>query len=247
MTSPTPEPILLAWSGGKDSALALAALQADPAYDVVALLTTFSEEAQATQMHRVPVALLQAQADALGLPLHAVHVPLDPANTIYEARMQAALEHFQARGVNTCAFGDLFLEDIRAYREGNLARIGMQALFPLWDLDTPALARRFIADGFQALSFASTRPTCRKRWPGMPTTRPSWTRCRPASIPAAKTGSSTASSSTGQTSASRWPSHPASASPRATSAGTASRHPPGKVVGRASADGVGRRQGLMLK
>ena len=151
MTSPIPEPVLLAWSGGKDSALALAALQADPAYEVVALLTTFSEEAQATQMHRVPAALLQAQADALGLPLHAVHVPLDPTNTIYEARMQAALEHFQAQGVNTCAFGDLFLEDIRAYREENLARIGMQALFPLWELDTSALARRFIDEGFRAI------------------------------------------------------------------------------------------------
>ena len=151
MTPSAPQPVLLAWSGGKDSALALAALQADPQYEVVALLTTFSEEAQQTQMHRVPAALLQTQADALGLPLHAVHVPLDPANTIYEARMQAALEHFQAQGVNACAFGDLFLEDIRAYRERNLARIGMQAVFPLWELDTPALARRFVAQGFKAI------------------------------------------------------------------------------------------------
>ena len=151
MTPSAPQPVLLAWSGGKDSALALAALQADPQYEVVALLTTFSEEAQQTQMHRVPAALLQAQADALGLPLHAVHVPLDPANTIYETRMQAALEHFQSQGVNACAFGDLFLEDIRAYRERNLARIGMQAVFPLWELDTPALARRFVDQGFKAI------------------------------------------------------------------------------------------------
>lgn len=151
MTTATPRPVLLAWSGGKDSALALAALQADPDFEVAALLTTFSEEAQQTQMHRVPAALLQAQAAALDLPLHAVSVPLDPTNTVYEARMQAALEHFQRQGVHTCAFGDLFLEDIRAYREQNLDRIGMQALFPLWERETLALARRFIAQGFKAI------------------------------------------------------------------------------------------------
>lgn len=151
MTPPTPQPILLAWSGGKDSALALAALQSSPNHEVVALLTTFSEETNQTQMHHVPAALIQAQADALGLPLHSVEVPLDPVNTIYESRMQAALEHFQNQGVNGCAFGDLFLEDIRAYRERNLAQIGMQALFPLWELDTPTLARRFIAEGFKAI------------------------------------------------------------------------------------------------
>jgi uncharacterized protein (TIGR00290 family) len=151
MTPSTPQPVLLAWSGGKDSALALAALQANPDYEVAALLTTFSEEARQTQMHRVPAAMIQAQANALDLPLHSVTVPLDPANTTYESRMQAALEHFQGQGVNACAFGDLFLEDIRAYREQNLARIGMQALFPLWALDTPTLARRFIAEGFKAI------------------------------------------------------------------------------------------------
>jgi len=145
------EPVLLSWSGGKDSALALHALRHDPTVEVVGLLTTVTEEYDRISMHGVRRVLLERQARAAGLPLHIVWIPPDCPNEIYEERMAAALAPHRERGIRRVAFGDLFLEDIRAYRERKLASAGMEALFPIWGRDTAALARDFIAQRFAAV------------------------------------------------------------------------------------------------
>ena len=145
------EPILLSWSGGKDSALALHALRQMPGVEVTGLLTTVTEDYDRISMHGVRRVLLEQQAEAAGLPLHVVSIPPDCTNEIYEQRMAAALAPHRNRGVHRVAFGDLFLEDIRAYRETKLAGAGMAALFPVWGRDTAELALDFIAKGFQAV------------------------------------------------------------------------------------------------
>ncbi len=143
--------VLQSWSGGKDSCLALAELLADATRSVAALLTTVTEGYDRVSMHGVRRALLYQQVDALGLPLHVVYIPQHASNSLYEARMEAAFERFHADGVTAIAFGDLFLQDIRRYREQWLARTGMTPIFPLWHCDTGDLARRFIDQGFKAV------------------------------------------------------------------------------------------------
>jgi uncharacterized protein (TIGR00290 family) len=145
------EPVLLSWSGGKDSSLALHALRQTPGVEVCGLLTTVTEEYDRISMHGVRRTLLERQAEEAGLPLHIVSIPPDCPNETYETRMAAALEPHRAKGVRRVAFGDLFLEDIRAYRASKLAGAGMEALFPVWGLDTAQLARDFIAQGFEAI------------------------------------------------------------------------------------------------
>lgn len=139
------------WSGGKDAALTLEALHADEAFAVEALVTTIIEEVETVTMHGTPLALIEAQADALGLPLHVMRVPPSPSNTTYEERLERTLAPLLARGITTVAVGDLFLDDIRAYREDVLRRIGAEPLFPIWGRDTGGLARRFIEAGFRAI------------------------------------------------------------------------------------------------
>jgi uncharacterized protein (TIGR00290 family) len=147
-----PEDVLFCWSGGKDSAMALHALQTARECRVVALLTTITEEYDRVSMHGVRRALLERQAESIGLPLHAVLIPPQCINTTYEQRMKEALaEHF-ARGVRHVAFGDIFLEDLRIYREKNLAQIDMRALFPIWKRDTRELAQEFVRMGFRAIT-----------------------------------------------------------------------------------------------
>lgn len=145
------EPILMCWSGGKDSALALQAMLRDPAVRVAALLTTVTEGYERISMHGVRRALLEEQAGAIGLPLEQVRIPMQASNASYEAAMRALLLRYQARGVSRVVFGDLFLEDIRRYREANLAALNMRGIFPLWLKDTRQLAREFIAAGFRAI------------------------------------------------------------------------------------------------
>jgi uncharacterized protein (TIGR00290 family) len=147
----SPEPVLLSWSGGKDSALALHALRQTPGVEVAGLLTTVTEEFDRISMHGVRRVLLERQAEAAGLSLHIVSIPPVCTNEIYEERMGAALAPLRQRGIRRVAFGDLFLEDIRAYREVKLAGAGMEALFPIWGRDTAELAREFIAQGFAAV------------------------------------------------------------------------------------------------
>jgi uncharacterized protein (TIGR00290 family) len=140
----------LAWSGGKDSALALWALQEDGVRPA-ALMTTVTEEHDRISMHGVRRSLLRRQAAATGLPLVEVGIPAGCTNDVYERRMAAAFASAELAAVEEVAFGDLFLEDIRAYRESRLAAAGKRARFPLWGSDTAALARRFLAAGFRAI------------------------------------------------------------------------------------------------
>jgi len=146
------EPILFCWSGGKDSAMALHTLLQLKQFRIVALLTTVTEGYDRIAMHGVRHELLQRQAESIGLPLHEVFIPSQCVNPVYEARMEEALRLFSSQGVRKVAFGDIFLEDLRAYREKNLARIGMTALFPIWKRDTRELIRHFHQQRFRAVA-----------------------------------------------------------------------------------------------
>lgn len=148
----SPEPVVLSWSGGKDSALALHTLRGDPRFEVVGLLTTVTSGYERISVHGVRRALLESQAERLALPLTTAEIPPVSDNGVYEARMGEALATLRGSGVSTIAFGDLFLEDVRAYREAMLATAGMRAIFPLWGRDTTELAREFIDLGFRAVA-----------------------------------------------------------------------------------------------
>jgi len=141
---------LLAWSSGKDSAWALHTLRQTPGVEVVGLLTTVNAAADRVAMHAVRRALLEAQARAAGLPLQVVPLPWPCSNAEYEQAMTAALAEALARGVEAVAFGDLFLEDVRRYREERLVGTGLVPLFPLWGRPTAALAREMLAAGLEA-------------------------------------------------------------------------------------------------
>lgn len=147
-------PVILSWSGGKDSAMALYELHQSGQYEIVALLTSISEEYRRISHHGVREILLEQQADAIGIPLEKVYFPSGKShpctNEVYEQIMGDVMAKFRARHVMTVAFGDLFLEDLRAWREGNLAKAGMRGLFPIWKRDTTQLAREVIAMGFKA-------------------------------------------------------------------------------------------------
>lgn len=145
------ERILLAWSGGKDSAMALRELCRSGEFEIAALLVTITEGYDRVSMHGVRRDLIEQQAESLGLRLHEVFIPPKCVNETYESRMREELEHWRAEGVRRVAFGDLFLEEVRAYRERNLARLDMQGLFPVWGSDTRELACEFIRQGFKAV------------------------------------------------------------------------------------------------
>ena len=144
------EPILMCWSGGKDSARCLHELASDPTLHVAALLCTLSAEHDRISMHGVRRELLETQAHSLGHELATVELPSPCRDGDYERLMEAALAPFLAAGIRRVAFGDLFLEDVRRYREERLALAGMTALFPLWGRDTRELAHEFIELGFVA-------------------------------------------------------------------------------------------------
>jgi uncharacterized protein (TIGR00290 family) len=144
------EKVLVAWSGGKDSALALHKIQKE-GLEIAALLTTVTEEYDRISMHGVRRTLLERQSRALGLPLEMVFIPPETSNEIYEARMAAALAKYAKQCVTTVVFGDLFLEDIRAYREKQLSKTDLKACFPLWGNNSLELAREFIKLGFKAI------------------------------------------------------------------------------------------------
>jgi uncharacterized protein (TIGR00290 family) len=142
-------PFALSWSGGKDSALALRTLRRQQ-LEPEALITTVTETYERISMHGVRRELLARQAEALGVPLVEVVIPPDCVNEIYHARMAEAFAAEPLARVEAVAFGDLFLEDVRAYREERLAAAGKRGLFPLWRRDTGALAREFLDAGFEA-------------------------------------------------------------------------------------------------
>lgn len=142
--------LLVSWSSGKDSGWMLHVLRQSGAWDIGALLTTVNEEAGRVAMHAVRQELLEAQARAAGLPLWQVPLPWPCTNEEYERRMTAATGRAVAEGFTHIAFGDLFLEDVRAYREAKLAGSGLTPVFPLWQRPTAALAREMIAGGLRA-------------------------------------------------------------------------------------------------
>jgi uncharacterized protein (TIGR00290 family) len=146
------EPIVLSWSGGKDSALTLAALRADPGFSVVALLTTVTHAFDRISIHGVRRPLLHAQARALRLPVHEVVLEPRCSNADYDAAVERALAEVRATypAVRRIAYGDLFLEDVRRYREERLGPLGFEGLFPLWGQRTDTLARGFVDRGFAA-------------------------------------------------------------------------------------------------
>ena len=146
-------PVALAWSGGKDSSLALAALRKDPAVDVVALVTTITGDFDRISMHGVRRSILEEQVRALRLPLVVATIPAAASNLIYEQALAEALADLRRQhpDVRHLAFGDLFLPDVRAYRERVLPPLGWTPIFPLWGQDTAALARHFIDAGYRAI------------------------------------------------------------------------------------------------
>ena len=141
---------LMSWSSGKDSAWTVHVLRQRGGVELGGLLTTINEAAQRVAMHAVRVDVLQAQADALGLPLWQIPIPSPCPNEVYERVMAAAVQRSVAEGFTQIAFGDLFLEDVRRYREERLAGTGLTPLFPLFGADTPKLAREMIAAGVRA-------------------------------------------------------------------------------------------------
>ena len=141
---------LISWSSGKDSAWMVHVLRQQPDIELAGMLTTVNEVHQRVAMHAVRVDLLRAQAEALGLPLWQVPIPSPCPNEVYERAMAAAVERAVADGYTHVAFGDLFLEDIRRYREERLAGTGLTPLFPLFGADTTALARTMVAGGLRA-------------------------------------------------------------------------------------------------
>ncbi|WP_262383873.1 adenine nucleotide alpha hydrolase [Hymenobacter lutimineralis] len=142
---------LMNWSGGKDAALALHCLRQDPDYQVTDLLTSVSAPHQRVAMHGVRVELLAAQARHLGLPFTQLCLPDMPDMAIYESWMRDTLAPLQAQGITHAAFGDIFLEDLRAYRERQLQLVGLQAVFPLWQRPSLELLEEFWQAGFQAI------------------------------------------------------------------------------------------------
>jgi uncharacterized protein (TIGR00290 family) len=142
--------VLLSWSSGKDSAWSLHVLRQQPDIEVVGLLTAVNTEFQRVAMHSTRLSVLEAQAEAAGVPLWIVPLPWPCSNEIYEARMAEACKRAVDQHVDAIAFGDLFLQDVRAYRETKLKPTGLEPLFPLWEIPTDALAREMIAGGLRA-------------------------------------------------------------------------------------------------
>ena len=145
------ERVVLSWSGGKDCALSLYEIKRSKEYTVAALLTTITRDYDRISMHGVRRALLERQAESAGLPLIKVFIPANCTNEIYAEIMEKEMHCLKAEGINTVAFGDIFLQDVREYRENNLAKVGMKAIFPLWGRSSRELVTSFVNLGFKAI------------------------------------------------------------------------------------------------
>jgi len=142
---------IMSWSGGKDSAMALYEVRRAGDWEIAGLLTTITQDYDRVCMHGVRTALLEQQAAALGLPLDKIYLGANESQEGYDAKMQTYLAGCRERDIHAVIFGDLFLQDVRQYRERNLSKVGMEAVFPLWGQDTRAMADRFLHAGFQAI------------------------------------------------------------------------------------------------
>jgi len=146
-----PPKAILSWSSGKDSAMALYRTLASKQFEVVCLLTTLSQPFRRVSMHGVREELLDRQAGSLGIHLEKVLIPYPCPNAVYEEKMRNTLSLWKERGVTHVIFGDLFLEDIRRYREANLSQLDLTPVFPIWGTDTTSLAREMLEVGFRAV------------------------------------------------------------------------------------------------
>jgi len=143
--------VLYAWSGGKDSAMALHEIRKSGEYDIAALMTTVTEDYDRVSMHGIRRVLVEQQAESIGLPLEKVFITKDADNAEYEDRMREFLTGYRERGVIGVVFGDIFLEDLKKYREDKLAQVRMDAVFPIWKRDTKEMSQTFINLGFRAV------------------------------------------------------------------------------------------------
>lgn len=158
------EKALFSWSGGKDSAIALYEIQKSKNYEILALLTTITEDYDRVSMHGLRRSLLERQANSLGISLEKVFITKDASNEEYESKMKEALLRYKNAGVQSVVFGDIFLQDVRKYREENLSKIGMKGVFPIWRRNTTALAHTFIDLGFKAVTICIDSNVLDKRF-----------------------------------------------------------------------------------
>ncbi len=154
------------WSGGKDSSLALHYILQDKKYDIHTLLTTVSEKYDRISMHGVRSQLLKTQAEAIGLPLTAIKLPEMPSMSSYDEQMKLVMNDFKDKGITTSIFGDIFLEDLKSYREKQLAKVSMDAHFPLWKRDTTELIHEFIDLGFKTILVCTNASLLPKEFAG---------------------------------------------------------------------------------
>ncbi len=144
--------ILISWSGGKDSSLALYEIQKSRDYEVAALITTITSDYDRVSMHGLRTILLDKQASSLNIPLEKIFISKNASNDEYESRLKEVLLKYKQLGIREVVFGDLFLEEIKKYREDLLGKIGMECVFPIWKRDTVKLAKKFIELGFKAIT-----------------------------------------------------------------------------------------------
>ncbi|MCZ6791534.1 MAG: diphthine--ammonia ligase [Candidatus Dadabacteria bacterium] len=144
--------ILISWSGGKDSSLALYEIQKSRDYEVAALITTITSDYDRVSMHGLRTILLDEQASSLNIPLEKIFISKNASNDEYESRLKEVLLKYKQLGIRDVVFGDLFLEEIKKYREDLLGKIGMECVFPIWKKDTAKLALEFIDAGFKAVT-----------------------------------------------------------------------------------------------
>lgn len=160
------EKVLLSWSGGKDSALALYEIQKRQDLEILSLITTITEDYDRISMHGVRRILLQNQADSLGIPLHNVFISKNSSDEEYGNKMKGMLTRFSKLGVTAVVFGDICLQDLRRFREDQLSKVAMKAIFPLWKKDTTELARKFIDLGFRAIVTSTDSELLDRRFVG---------------------------------------------------------------------------------
>jgi len=161
-----PEKVLIIWSGGKDSAMSLYELQMYGDYEIVALLTTITEDYDRISMHGVRSILLEQQAESLRLPLEKMLITSKSSNEEYESKMEEKLIQYQRQGVSSMVFGDIFLEDVRKYRQEQLVKLEMSGAFPLWKRNTTEIAHAFINLGFKSVITCIDSHVLSKRFVG---------------------------------------------------------------------------------
>ena len=140
------------WSSGKDAALAYYLLKQNPKYQVSKLLTTVNKDLQRISMHGLQEALLDAQAESMGIPLQKIYLPQQTSMQVYNAKMLEAIKALRLENFSHAAFGDIFLEDLKKYREEQLKNVSLKAVFPLWKQDTSVVMRKFLKLGFKAIT-----------------------------------------------------------------------------------------------